>query len=337
MSNVKALACGMGHSVALKTDGTLWAAGWNKWGQIGNGDHDDDMHDPDVYSFIQMQDENGTPMSSIKSVACGNYISMAIKNDGTLWVTGGNFFGQLGTGDGFHRDLFVQVLSNVKTIACGGHHSLAVLNDGTLMVTGDNMIGQLGLGDYRFHPEKIEIYSFTPAPIQNVKAVAGGFMYSLAIKNDGTLWVTGTSPGLGNGDERTVYYFEKKIALRSYNNMMYVCADTGRDPSAPLYSESSSIGKNETFGLIDLGNGNVALRAHATGGYVCAENAGTSRAVANREDILEWETFGVYKYSPTIVAFKAVQINNKYLRFDSFMPEQDDPAPRVYFYTINVQ
>ncbi|MEJ7616748.1 MAG: hypothetical protein WKF30_07230 [Pyrinomonadaceae bacterium] len=38
LSNVRAIAAGEDHSLALKNDGTVWAWGRNDLGQLGNGE-----------------------------------------------------------------------------------------------------------------------------------------------------------------------------------------------------------------------------------------------------------------------------------------------------------
>jgi alpha-tubulin suppressor-like RCC1 family protein len=38
--NVTAIACGIDHVLALKTDGTVWAWGNNRWGELGDGTYD---------------------------------------------------------------------------------------------------------------------------------------------------------------------------------------------------------------------------------------------------------------------------------------------------------
>ena len=43
--------------------------------------------------------------------------------------------------------------------------------------------------------------------------------------------------------------------------------------------------------MIDLGGGNIALQSHANNRYVCAEDAGNSPLIANRDAIGPWETF----------------------------------------------
>ncbi len=79
------VAAGENHTVAVKTDGTLWAWGWNVYGQLGNGTTTDE-HSP-----VQIG-------SGFASVAAGYYHTAAVKTDGTLWAWGLNGNGQLGNG-----------------------------------------------------------------------------------------------------------------------------------------------------------------------------------------------------------------------------------------------
>lgn len=94
---MKAVAAGGGaHSLLLKSDGTLWAAGRDTEGQLGTGDNND------VYSFVKV-------LTGVSAVSEGSGCSLALKSDGTLWATGRNDYGQLGTGDNDNRDTYTQV------------------------------------------------------------------------------------------------------------------------------------------------------------------------------------------------------------------------------------
>ena len=91
-------------------------------------------------------------------IASASEQSFALKSDGTLWATGYNEDGRLGTGDNINRNVFVQVLSGVSAIAAGWSHSLALKSDGTLWATGGNNSGQLGTGDNINRNVFVQIY-----------------------------------------------------------------------------------------------------------------------------------------------------------------------------------
>ncbi len=166
------IAAGSWHSLALKSDGTLWATGYNRDGQLGNGSI------TNLNIFIQILS------GGVSQVACGYRHSLALKSDGTLWATGLNDYGQLGDGTNYSTNNFMQVLTSVNQIAGGDSHSLALKSDGTLWATGWNGDGQLGDGTNYSTNNFIQV-------LTSVNQIAGGANHSLALKSDGTLWATG--------------------------------------------------------------------------------------------------------------------------------------------------
>jgi alpha-tubulin suppressor-like RCC1 family protein len=176
-TNWTAVAAGYLHSMAIKSDGTLWAWGSNSYGQLGDGSN--------TYRYSPVQVGSAT---NWVAVAGGALHSLAIKSDGTLWAWGYNLQGQLGVGDGASRNTPVQVgtATDWMTVASGSQHSLAIKSDGTLWAWGFSSYGQLGDGSTtnRYAPVQVGAAS-------NWTAVDGGLEHSLAINNAGTLWAWG--------------------------------------------------------------------------------------------------------------------------------------------------
>ena len=89
------------------------------------------------------------------AVAAGRYHTMVVKQDGSLWATGRNEYGQLGDGSTTDKHSFVEVITNnVKVVATGYTHTMVVKQDGSVWATGENWAGQLGdgssgVGNYR--------------------------------------------------------------------------------------------------------------------------------------------------------------------------------------------
>jgi alpha-tubulin suppressor-like RCC1 family protein len=81
LSDVAAIACGYNHSLALKRDGTVWAAGFNANGQLGTGDT------VNRSGFRQVPG-----LANVAAIAGGAMHSLALTNGGTLWVAGGNTY-----------------------------------------------------------------------------------------------------------------------------------------------------------------------------------------------------------------------------------------------------
>src|SRR5207253_7005200 len=67
------------HSLAIKSDGSLWSWGYNNYGQLGNGSVGQQWFPALV---------NG--VSNVTAGAAGTYHSVAAKSDGTVWAWGYN-------------------------------------------------------------------------------------------------------------------------------------------------------------------------------------------------------------------------------------------------------
>ncbi len=107
------------HTVAIKTDGTLWGWGLNGSGQLGDGATSNRSSPVTVAG-------GGT---NWKQVAAGSIYTAAIKTDGTLWTWGYNQYGQLGTNNiSSYSSPGTTVAggTNWKQVACGYYSSFAI-------------------------------------------------------------------------------------------------------------------------------------------------------------------------------------------------------------------
>ncbi len=136
-NNVKAIAGGGGHTLFLKSDGSLWAMGWNYYGQLGDGTIN--------YAGIVTPKEIVT--NGVIAIAAGYYHSLFLKSDGSLWAMGYNGSGELGDGTLNDTNRPERILpSSITTIAAGFEHGLLLKSDGSLWAMGANESGQLGDG-----------------------------------------------------------------------------------------------------------------------------------------------------------------------------------------------
>lgn len=98
LNSITAIACGGDHALALRSDGTVRAWGYNAYGQVGDGS-----------TTTRAVPVTVTGLGNVASIATGLSHSLAIKNDGTYWAWGQNNMGQLGDGTVVNRTLPVQV------------------------------------------------------------------------------------------------------------------------------------------------------------------------------------------------------------------------------------
>ncbi|MCG2611881.1 T9SS type A sorting domain-containing protein [Flavobacterium sp. SM15] len=142
-SNWKSISTGDYHTIATKTDGSLYAWGYNTFFQLGNNSNSD----RNVPTRI------GTATDWDVVYACA-FHSMAKKNDGTVWAWGNNSQGQLGvdTYSYYNYTEEVPMQINASTdwsyLGAGYNHTLGLKNDGSLYAWGHPNNGSLGNGNF---------------------------------------------------------------------------------------------------------------------------------------------------------------------------------------------
>jgi alpha-tubulin suppressor-like RCC1 family protein len=127
------------HLAGIDDDGTLWTCGA---GQATAGAHGHD----DGWSHTRL-DAVGTLLVPVVAVDCGEYHTIAIGDDGSVWAAGSNVCGQLGLPHASkNRTSFTRVpfYADAVTVACGATHTLIGDSDGNVWSAGDNTHGQLG-------------------------------------------------------------------------------------------------------------------------------------------------------------------------------------------------
>lgn len=165
------------HSVALKSNGTVWAWGSNIYGGLGNG--------TTTSSNAPVQ---ATGLTNVVAVSAGGWHTAALKSDSTVWTWGWNEDGQLGDNTLVLKSSPIQVsgLTQVVAIACGTYHVLALKADGTVWAWGDNVSGQIGNNSTADQKTPVQVSGLT-----DVTKIAAGRFFSLAVKSDGTVWTWG--------------------------------------------------------------------------------------------------------------------------------------------------
>lgn len=171
---------GEAQSFAIAANGALYGWGKNELGQLGLGNVTPKILTPTI--IIPASTNNVVHVSS------GEFHTLVIKSNGTLWAWGLNNNGQLGNGTSINRLAPIQIgtATNWAGIAVGGIHSLAIKLDGTLWAWGDNGYGQLGNGTNTNSNIPIQVGTAT-----NWVNVSAGYNHSLATKSDGTAWAWG--------------------------------------------------------------------------------------------------------------------------------------------------
>ena len=169
------VAAGDAHTIAVRTDSTLWAWGDNTSGQLGDGNDG-----PSAGQLAPLQIGTGYRLT-----AAGASHTIAVKADGTLWAWGSNSRGQLGDGTTTNRNAPIQVGSGYAFAAAGAAHAVGLKTDGTLWAWGANDDSQLGDGT--------TANRVTPGQVGSGYASVAAGGGTVAVRTDRTLWTWGTS------------------------------------------------------------------------------------------------------------------------------------------------
>ncbi|MCK2218339.1 hypothetical protein MF672_031780 [Actinomadura sp. ATCC 31491] len=194
LGNVFSVAAGAAHSLALDRDGAVWAWGSNGNGQLGDG-------------TTQLRTRpvrvQGLPGPALQ-ISAGDFHSLAVLNDGSLWAWGLNNHGQLGDGTITGRSLPVRVplpdtASRALRVDGGSAHTVAILGDVGAWTWGDNRRGQLGDGTTVERRRPVRV----PVPGRSVIDVSAGTSHTLALvegrPNVAFAWGDNTFGQLGDG------------------------------------------------------------------------------------------------------------------------------------------
>lgn len=180
----------------ITINGTIYSWGWGKEGQMGDGN----TLDRSVPTALASPYNT----SSWSFYGCGDFPSLAIRIDGTLFTWGGSPFGDLGDGTTINKSSPVQLAYPANTYtwtkATGGYdHVLALRSDGIVYTWGLNNAGQLGDGTTVNKSSPVTLTgAYATTSWSNIGA---GFSHSMAIRgSDRALfaWGWNDSGQLGN-------------------------------------------------------------------------------------------------------------------------------------------
>ncbi|MEO5368135.1 MAG: Ig-like domain-containing protein, partial [Magnetococcus sp. WYHC-3] len=277
LSGVTKIAGGNLHTVALKSDGTVRAWGYNGYGQLGDGT-----------TTTRLTPVQVSGLTGVVAVDAGSTHTVALKSNGTVWTWGANTSGQLGDGTTINRPTPVQVsgLTGVTAIAAGNIRTFALKSDGTVWAWGYNYSGDIGDGGApgnRLTPVQV-------SGLTGVTAIAAGSYHSLALKSDGSVWAWSLNNCGQLGDGTTTQRTTPVQVSGLTNGVTAIAA--GLYHSLALKSDGSvrAWGYN---GYGQLGDGTTINRLTSvqvsglTSG-VTAITAGASHTLARKSDTTVW-------------------------------------------------
>ncbi len=209
LEEIISIAPGASHSLALRSDGTVWAWGNNDHGQLGRGTAGGSSPDP-----IQVMKTESIALENIVAIAAGEKYSLALSADSSVWAWGRNYEGQLGLGNYYMPPVTYAVhvlqddslpLGAIVAIAAGKDHNLALTFDGRVLAWGEGTSGKLGydLGYQQKSHTPAPVMETPENPLKNIVSIAAGTHHSLALSVTGSVlaWGLDNQGQLGDGIE----------------------------------------------------------------------------------------------------------------------------------------
>jgi alpha-tubulin suppressor-like RCC1 family protein len=179
------LSANYGHWFCKKTDNSLWAAGYNTYGNLGQN------------NIIWRSSPIQIPGTQWARVEALYGPILATKTDGTLWGWGDSRSGVV-RNDLVQRSSPTQIPGTQwsiedNSIGGGRHYAMCIKTDGTLWSWGYNGNGQLGQNNVVHYSSPIQIPGTQWSETNVVAASNQSYVGGLCTKTDETLWAWGSN------------------------------------------------------------------------------------------------------------------------------------------------
>ncbi|KYN38601.1 RCC1 and BTB domain-containing protein 1 [Trachymyrmex septentrionalis] len=217
--DIKTFAYGVGpHVLALTKEGKVYSWGSNNRGQLAQCvNKRSALQVISIPTLVQLATPEGSlSMKRIMNIACGSNHSVAITEDGEVYMCGDNHYNQLGDIENRYFNspnneyLFRPQLVNdnldrkkIVHVSCGGTFTIAITKSREVYSWGNNSFGQIGIRenyDRRKTPQRVDLKE----GLIVVKVVCG-IEHTLALTDDKKIYAWGRNDDgqLGIGSKTT--------------------------------------------------------------------------------------------------------------------------------------
>ena len=221
-----------GAYYAVKSDGSVWAAGSGQGGAFGDG-----TSSPVTITPVRI------PLVDDAVKVVGTYQgAYAITSDGGMWAWGlGSFLeDRAGSTTTYPTPFQADLPDDIVDVVARGGIGYAIEGDGSLWAWGQNTHGRVGNGSTVAAVAPVQVQGLT-----GVAKIASDDNYTTyAVLDDGTLWAWGRNNSLGfdtedpSGGDLTVptqFPGATGVTAISLNQARWIVADRGAIPPEPEY------------------------------------------------------------------------------------------------------
>jgi alpha-tubulin suppressor-like RCC1 family protein len=279
----KQIAAGTGYTMFLSTGGKIFTRGFNSNGQIGTGIV---LSNSLTLKFDTINNYFTNIGINIVEIASGETHSIFLTDTGVIYGVGRNSEGQLGIGNFFDTIVPVIITSlaglNIAKIYCGGYTTMFLTVDGRVYVTGRNTSGELGINTTSNINIPTLLTHFTTTDVQIIDKIACGFLHTLFLTRNKTVYACGlrTNGRLGTASTAAAnILLPEKILFSASNNIIDISACNSHSlflttTNTVLACGGFTNGKLGTGSTVDIGipiliqsfiNNSISIRQISTG------------------------------------------------------------------------
>jgi alpha-tubulin suppressor-like RCC1 family protein len=270
------VSAGDSHSLGVRQNGTAWA--WGSGGFVGQ------LGDNTTFS------NRSSPVSVVGGftdwcqVSAGDFHSLGLRQNGTVWAWGQGSCGRLGDGTVTNKSSPVSVVGNFTDwcqVSAGNLHSLGVRQNGTAWAWGSNCYGRLGDGTSTDKSSPVSVVGGFTDWCQ----VSAGGSHSLGVRQNGTAWAWGNNLVRQLGDTTSTSRSSPVSVVGGFTDWCQVSAGSLHSLGLRQNGTAWAWGAN---GQGQLGDETVSVRCSpvsVVGGFTdwCQVSAGFANSFALRK------------------------------------------------------
>jgi len=267
------------HNLGVRSNGTVWAWGFNAQGHLG-----------DNCTFSR-----SSPVSVVGGftdwcqVSAGRIHNLGVRSNGTVWAWGSNNYGQLGDNSAINRSSPVSVAGGFTDwcqVATYGSHSLGVRSNGTAWSWGCNGQGQLGTNSTISRSSPVSVVGGFTDWCQ----VAAGYRHSLGVRTNGTVWSWGYNGQGRLGDNSAIDRSSPVSVVGGFTDWCQLSAGYRQSLGVRTNGTAWAWGFNTQGQLGDDSNISRSSPVSVVGGFTdwCQVSGGGAHSISVRTNGTAW-------------------------------------------------
>ena len=170
------IEAGGNNTAFIKSDGSLWMAGDNTYGQLGNGTYESASVPVQVIG-----------LKNVKQVSVGETHCVALTDENRAYAWGDNRYREVTDYDHLSEPIPAILRDGVKFVEAGSHTTFTILSDNVIYARGKNDYGQLGGGTRNM------IQTYAKVKLDNIESISSYGNHTFFMGMDDMLYACGSN------------------------------------------------------------------------------------------------------------------------------------------------